>query len=258
MPDRIASIIAHEDKQNKLQGVIPKIAQLLEQENSIDTAYLCTPSAIQVFKLSNEGNHFCGYRNIQMLLLGAPTNAASRIPEAPTIPLMQELIETAWDAGFNSHGRTQTGGIKGSRKRIGTSEAEALLLSLGIPCTGSFFSGKNAQMDLLNHVEKYFSASAAQIGTGFATHAKIRQTDRPPIFLQRPDHSITIVGLEKLNNAKRRLLVFDPAWNPPSAMRQAEPLELESRLARAAILWRYRKHTRYLRRFAAFETLIID
>lgn len=40
----------------------------------------------------------------------------------PTIFEIQELIESAWDLGINSQGRVETGGIKGTRKYIGTPE----------------------------------------------------------------------------------------------------------------------------------------
>jgi len=40
----------------------------------------------------------------------------------PSILQLQELIEKAWDLGHNSSGRTETGGIKGTRKFIGTPE----------------------------------------------------------------------------------------------------------------------------------------
>ena len=38
----------------------------------------------------------------------------------PTIFDIQEYIETAWDLGFNTQGRIETGGIRGTRKYIGT------------------------------------------------------------------------------------------------------------------------------------------
>lgn len=38
----------------------------------------------------------------------------------PTIFDIQEYIETAWDLGINPHGRIETGGIRGTRKYIGT------------------------------------------------------------------------------------------------------------------------------------------
>lgn len=40
----------------------------------------------------------------------------------PTVFEIQDLIENAWDMGINSHGRQETGGIKGTRKYIGTPE----------------------------------------------------------------------------------------------------------------------------------------
>lgn len=79
-----------------------------------------------------------------------------------------------------------------------------------------------------------------------------------PMFLQRPQHSITIVGIERLQSGKRRLVAFDPAWNPPSKVRS--PLsEADCRGWRGQLLLRrYRKRQRYLSRFKEFETLEID
>jgi hypothetical protein len=78
----------------------------------------------------------------------------------PTIFQIQDLIENAWDSGFNAQGRQETGGIKGTRKYIGTPEvsfvqrssgevtpeadstvqAKALFDSLGIKCVGGKLS----------------------------------------------------------------------------------------------------------------------
>ena len=44
----------------------------------------------------------------------------------PTIFQIQDYIETAWDQGINSQGRVETGGIKGTRKYIGTPEVTHL------------------------------------------------------------------------------------------------------------------------------------
>ena len=41
----------------------------------------------------------------------------------PTIFQIQDFIEAAWDQGINPRGRIETGGIKNSRKYIGTPEA---------------------------------------------------------------------------------------------------------------------------------------
>jgi hypothetical protein len=45
----------------------------------------------------------------------------------PTIFQLQDLIENAWDLGHNQHGRLETGGIKGTRKFIGTPEVISVL-----------------------------------------------------------------------------------------------------------------------------------
>jgi zinc finger-containing ubiquitin peptidase 1 len=40
----------------------------------------------------------------------------------PTIFQIQDLIEHAWDLGINAQCRLETGGIRGTRKYIGTPE----------------------------------------------------------------------------------------------------------------------------------------
>ncbi len=40
----------------------------------------------------------------------------------PTIFEIQDYIERAWDLGINAQGRLETGGIRGTRKYIGTPE----------------------------------------------------------------------------------------------------------------------------------------
>lgn len=132
-------------------------------------------------------------------------------------------------------------------------QAEAVLLSLDIPCGGHAFHSKNAATELLDCVEKYFRDSIPE-----EAHHGIRKTTRPPLFLQRPAHSITIVGIERLRSGKRRLLTFDPQWQPPTAMQhQLAPSECTG-WSGQALLWRYRKSTRYLRRYQDFEVLMIE
>ena len=69
---------------------------------------------------------------------------------------------------------------------------------------------------------------------------------------------MTVVGIERALSGKRYLLVFDPAWRPPSAIRR--PLkDNECRGWHAQYLHRfYRKSEKYLKRFTSFETLSID
>jgi zinc finger-containing ubiquitin peptidase 1 len=112
MPRRIAALINAEGSQNKSTNVVPILASLLEEDPQVETAYLCDDETTQVYKLRGEGNHFCGYRNIQMMLL----------QEQHSIPELQDMIERAWDKGCNPHSRIETGGIRDTRKHIGTSE----------------------------------------------------------------------------------------------------------------------------------------
>lgn len=69
---------------------------------------------------------FCGYRNIQMLVSYI---IASEMPgswrfrgKIPSIFELQDAIEAAWAQGISPEGLVETGGIKGTRKFIGTPE----------------------------------------------------------------------------------------------------------------------------------------
>ncbi|KAK5114158.1 hypothetical protein LTR62_002728 [Meristemomyces frigidus] len=276
MPDKILDILATEADSNNLPDVIPKLAQLLRADGKVSVIYLCHAGAVQIYKLPNEGAHFCGYRNLQTLCLALATNhavplsagAREALSSKLTVLEVQDRIEAAWEAGINSHGRVQTGGIKGTRKHVGSSEAEALLLSLGVKCTGHAFSGPKAWTELLDAVEAYFSScpamnaddtSLGQAGQGEEFGESIHITTRPPLFLQRPKHSITIVGIERTVSGKRRLLGFDPAWKPPGVMRK-ETLTQDDLTGLKAkwVLKLYRKGGRYLRKWKQFEMVCVD
>ncbi|KAF2217396.1 hypothetical protein CERZMDRAFT_104173 [Cercospora zeae-maydis SCOH1-5] len=258
MPERIAEIISGESDRNRVRNVVPTLAQYLLQHSDSGRTYLCTTKVVQICKLKSEGGHFCGYRNIQMLLsclsLSTPSMRLSRPLDECCIFDIQELIERAWDDGFNPHGRIATGGIRGTRKHIGTPEAEALMLSLQIPCTGHVFAGREAWREVLDFVEKYFSSDTA----GGADWRSVRQTGLLPLFLQRPGHSMTIVGLHKAHGGGRSLLVFDPAWQAPSAMRNSEDLNTQPPWKRNWILKLYLKTEGYLKRFNGYEILEIQ
>ncbi|KAM5513987.1 Zinc finger with UFM1-specific peptidase domain protein [Fusarium oxysporum f. sp. phaseoli] len=106
-------------------GVLPVLSQLLEQSPSTQYAYLCHPAVQHVSKLRREGG-FCGYRNIQMLtsnIISAQREGSNHFGRTfPSIFQIQDLIENAWDMGINAQGRAETGGVKGTRKYIGTPE----------------------------------------------------------------------------------------------------------------------------------------
>ncbi|KAI4639080.1 hypothetical protein J4E93_009570 [Alternaria ventricosa] len=129
---RDGRLIKHDQVQNETPGIIPILAQLSALDRTVKEAYYCHPSTLHVGKTPSEGG-FCGYRNIQMLLSyiqGAKAQGYEEFPgRLPTILKMQDHIEDAWDKGINSIGRVQTGGIRDTRKYIGTPEVTSYLPS---------------------------------------------------------------------------------------------------------------------------------
>lgn len=125
---RDGRLIKQESVQNETPGIIPILAQLSALDRSVKEAYYCHPSTLHIGKTPREGG-FCGYRNIQMLLSyiqGAKAQGFEEFPgRTPGILKLQDLIEGAWDKGINEIGRIQTGGIRDTRKYIGTPEVSS-------------------------------------------------------------------------------------------------------------------------------------
>lgn len=261
MPERLATLLATENGANKLCGSLPFMAQRLEREHRIKAAYLCDDSAMQVWKLRGEGNHFCCYRNIQMFV---PDMQDKNVLE------LQDMIERAWDANLNSRGRIETGGIKGTRKHIGTLEVglhsshhltcppnflkvQALLNARQILHRSSSFHGRRAYKELLDSVEAYFRSTCDQ--SSHSLTGRIMRTAGRPVYLQMPYHSVTVVGCYRTASG-RSLLVFDPSLMAPSALRVFNDRDKRPRSCFRG-LWRYRRNELYLRRHKQFETLQI-
>lgn len=111
--------------ENETSRVIPALVNLCRHDASVKRALFCSPRVRHIFKFMREGG-FCGYRNIQMLIshiIDAQRPGHEHFAgQIPSILEIQVLIERAWDMGINSIGRIETGGIKGTRKYIGTPE----------------------------------------------------------------------------------------------------------------------------------------
>ena len=133
MPDWLHRLLKDEEKQHledAPSAIVQSLGKLLGQDQDVKAAYLCHPSVRYVGKVKvtckNEGNNFCGYHNIQMLISYVNTTEVQSLESGarviPTIGEIQDMIEEAWNQGFNESGRVQTGGIKGTRKHIGTPE----------------------------------------------------------------------------------------------------------------------------------------
>ncbi|KAI1398127.1 DUF1671-domain-containing protein [Hypoxylon fuscum] len=262
MPKKLVNLLK---KHNYLssQGVIPVLEQLLRQSHETQYAYICHPVAQHIWKLRGEGS-FCGYRNIQMLisyLVGvssssAPPGAAAFAGNIPDIFRIQDLIEAAWDMGVNAKGRIETGGVKGTRKFIGTPEAGAIFVSLGIPCEIQGFrnsakdEARAAETRLYDAVEQYF-ATAPNVNA----RDKVRSTTRAPLYFQHRGHSMTIVGIEKQRKGGvRNLLVFDPSYSDPSGVTRYIGRKFEH-ASPERVLKLYRRGPKYLGKYREFELL---
>lgn len=254
MPDWLVSLLKR-GGQVVGKDVIPVLAQLLEQCPTTEYAYLCSPAVQHISKLRLEGG-FCGYRNIQMLssyIINTEYPGAHHFNgQLPSIFDIQEHIEAAWDKGINKQGRVETGGVRGTRKYIGTPEAQAVFTYLEVPCVPQGFKHKKdaglAETQLIQHIEEYFEQAI------FNPTDRVRCTLLPPIYFQHMGHSMTIVGLEKQTDGKKNLLVFDPTFRDSSVITQRIGTEFAYRHAEHA-LNAYRRGHKYLRRYREFEVL---
>ena len=247
---------------NETPNLIPVLARLSFLDNNISRAFYCNPFVRHVSKLEKEGG-FCGYRNIQMLISyirdsQAPGHEHFRRKRLPTILKLQEMIEDAWDQGFNTSGLTETGGIRLTRKYIGTPEAQALLLSLGIPAEAVAFTAKSKEdvyMSMIQAVCAHFDD-----GSEANNPQKVFITDKPPLFFQHQGHSMTVVGVELDKQYRANLVVFDPMYKPAKQLRElALTNTLHFRTATPDKLLRaHRRDEKYLGRYKAFEMIKID
>lgn len=118
-------LIPTETIANEYRDIIPVLMQLCEQDPSVSRVYFCNPNVVHVVKMAKEGG-FCGYRNIQMMISyirDARSEGHRKFPgRLPSVIKLQDMIEDAWEQGFNSIGKIETGGIRGTRKYIGTPE----------------------------------------------------------------------------------------------------------------------------------------
>lgn len=140
MPDWLHRLLKDEEKQHLEDApsrIIYLLSKLLEQDLDVESAYFCHSAVPYIGKIKakgkDEGNNFCGYRNIQMLVSYVVVAGGQSLEDfmdgIPTIYKIQNIIEEAWNQGFNEPGRVQTGGIKGTRKHIGTPEVREMTLS---------------------------------------------------------------------------------------------------------------------------------
>ncbi|KAI0459755.1 peptidase family C78-domain-containing protein [Xylaria acuta] len=265
MPDSLVALLK-KGKYTSAEGIVPVLARLLEQSSSTEHAFLCDPAVQHISKLRGEGG-FCGYRNIQMLssyIVGARAEGTEQLSNRiPSIFRIQEYIENAWDMGINASGRIETGGIRGTRKYIGTPEAQAMFVGLKISCEVEGFKSPEhgaAEAALFASVQQYFERAPVD------KRDKVRCTNLPPIYFQHRGHSLTIVGLERRASGSLKLLVFDPMFHDPDGVlrlvgRAGDTREDKNKIRHAihrspdGMLRLYRRGNNYLRKYHEFELL---
>ncbi|OAP56708.1 hypothetical protein AYL99_08820 [Fonsecaea erecta] len=245
---------------NETPHLVPVLARLSQIDRTVERAFYCSPEVVHVCKMSFEGG-FCGYRNIQMLLSyiqGTEAHGSENFRgRLPSILKLQDMIENAWDLGFGSSGRVETGGIKFTRKFIGTPEALALFSSLDIACEATAYYARKeieAFETMLCAVCDYFDDDSTQDNMD-----KVVITDKPPIYFQHHGHSMTIVGVEQRLSGAVNLVVFDPMFNPSPALKK---LAFSRRTSFACarpgkVLEAHRRDEKYLKSYKVFELLTL-
>lgn len=143
--------------ENEVPGIVPVLAQLSGLSKNVETAYFCHPSVQHIFKRKDHGG-FCGYLNIQMqisYMQGARINGHERFGSCiPSILVIQDMIENAWEMGINTLDKAKTGGVRGTRKWIGAPEVCLLYVT---PHKSSIAEQFHVEEGLLLH---YWQAAA--------------------------------------------------------------------------------------------------
>ncbi|KAK4229871.1 peptidase family C78-domain-containing protein [Podospora fimiseda] len=266
MPAWLETMLRRDGQAVRSKGVVSILAWLLEQSPISKYSYLCHPCVQHVSKVKGEGG-FCGYRNIQMLCSYVIHNRVQGYEhlgnDIPSIFQIQDFIEEAWDKGFNSSGRIETGGIKRTRKYIGTPEAIAMFRLLKFPCEAQGFKHdepKAAETLLLDYVEQYFKSGLPFPNPLQYTQPQqhVQVTDLAPLYFQHRGHSLTIIGFEKLYNGNRQLIVFDPYFHDASSITKLVGKNKNlppHHPSPDSALRIYRRGTKYLRPYREFEVV---
>ena len=243
---------------NETPNLIPVLESLSNMDPRIERAYYCSAETRHVAKMAREGG-FCGYRNIQMVVsyirdAKAQGHQSFDDLKLPSILRLQDMIENAWDMGFNAVGRIETGGIRLTRKYIGTPEAQALFQSLDIACEADAFVNNGpllAYENLLYAVAEYFEGYKDD-----DDEQKVVSTNLPPLYFQHQGHSMTIVGLEVDTRGIMTLIVFDPMFNPSKPIKRlAEGGSFKSIKDPQPLMRAYRRDKAYLKKYKEFEIL---
>ncbi|CAG0915202.1 unnamed protein product [Notodromas monacha] len=222
-----ADIIGIDDDYSRTAGLSEMVLGMCKQIDA--TAQTLIAPHVDHFSVTfHDRGWGCGYRNIQMMwsalnhnpvyqhvlksvvgIRGADGFNENQIKEAvPSVIRLQELIEKAWEAGYDIDGGLQLGmKLVGGSTWIGATEAYSLFASLGIKCRLIDFwkaSGPNrTHPELFSFLERYFTETA---------------DPKAPVYLQEHGHSLTISGFQRRRNGRSYAIVFDPGHRAQETM----------------------------------------
>ncbi|KAG0170699.1 hypothetical protein DFQ29_009152 [Apophysomyces sp. BC1021] len=159
----------------------------------------------------------CGYRNCQMLMSFLQRQREDGdyiLKHVGDVAGLQQILEKAWGEGFDPEGARQLKHhVYKTKKWIGTTEVYSMLVYLGVRCSILDFhhatGPKNRHDTLFDWIQSYFEGASVTTSNGCAKDVA-HMTDRPPLYLQYPGHSITVIGIELLKDKRRNLIIFDP------------------------------------------------
>lgn len=202
----------NESGDSRTSGVINKLQKHINEG----------PSGSQVVTLCCPTDHFsssygdkgwgCGYRNLQMLLSALvkidsyKTTILKVLTDVPSIPKIQQLIEDAWQEGYDQQGASQLGNkLSGTSKWIGATEIAVILKYIGLRAHIIDFHQPTANdgthSEMSAWIGRYFHRAPNQIFSLSIT----------PVYLQHQGHSRLVIGIEEKLNKTPNLLLFDPS-----------------------------------------------
>ncbi|GAB1606972.1 zinc finger-containing ubiquitin peptidase 1-like [Argonauta hians] len=208
------------------KGIIQTVQEYYKHHSHKKDVWLCSD-------IDHYGGSFgdtgwgCGYRNLQMMLscLGREPVYQNLLSDAykarnglvASIKRLQQLIETAWQCGFDRQGAEQLGNkLVDTRKWIGATEIVAMLSSLRLKChlldVHSQSGHSETHPRMFQWIRDYFKR-------------KDHQQFRSPLYLQYQGHSQTVIGVEvSRQTGAITLLIVDPACTKSSMKKlKAQP-----------------------------------
>lgn len=197
-----------DDMSTATVGVYEQLVRHYGYKRTIANVWLC--SHVVHYASKSDRGWGCGLRNFQMLLsclMTSPVYSGRFLDGClgmPSLLRIQQMLESAWNAGFDLDGsRHFDGNVVNTKSRIGATDVAALLSSRGIKCTIVDFHAPTEQNGthplLFDWAKDYFARPALL---------------KPPLYFQYSGHSKTIVGVEEHHDDSLRLLILDPSVAP--------------------------------------------